>query len=65
MSDNNNPRYDVNTKAKGTWNPIEHFAKGTQKETTIRDNATGKEYKGTDKTAEGSRDKAWKKVRED
>ncbi len=65
MSSNNDPRYDVKTKTKSNWNPVEQFIKGTQKETTIRDNATGKEHKGSGKTAEQSRDNAWKRVNEE
>jgi|GEM_PF-2357604 hypothetical protein len=64
MNTDNDPRFDVKTKTKGTWNPIVQFIDGPQKETTIRDNATGKEYKGSGKTPEQSRDNAWKKVEE-
>lgn len=65
MPDNNNPRYDVKTSSKSSWNPLVQFTEGTKKETTIRDNATGKEYKGTGKTSEQSRDNAWKKARQE
>jgi hypothetical protein len=60
MSSDNDSRFDVKTKSKSSWNPLVQFVNGTQKETTIRDNTTGKEHKGSGKTAEQSRDNAWK-----
>ena len=65
MSSDNDSRYDAKTKTKSSWNPLVQFVNGTQKETTIRDNKTGKEQKGSGKTAEQSRDNAWKKVRQE
>lgn len=65
MPSEKNPRYDVKTKSESSWNPLVQFVNGTKPETTIRDNKTGKEHKGSGKTAEQSRDNAWKKVRQE
>ncbi|MEG3876462.1 hypothetical protein QT972_03630 [Microcoleus sp. herbarium7] len=65
MPSEKNPRYDVKTKSESSWNPITQFVEGTKQVTTIRDNTTGKEHKGSGKTAEQSRDNTWKRVNEE
>lgn len=50
----NNERFDVNTKDVG-WFQSSYAA-------NIRDNKTGKEYKGYGSTPEKARDAAWRKT---
>ena len=60
MMNNETPRYDVKTNS--------HFnlLDGKVHETTVRDNSTGKEYKGTSsQSAEKSRDNAFDKAKKD
>ncbi|WP_293132547.1 hypothetical protein [Microcoleus sp. bin38.metabat.b11b12b14.051] len=56
-------RYDVSTD---TNNSVQSsFATEGSRETTIRDNNTGKDYRGTGSTDKESRDSAWDSVRRD
>lgn len=56
-------RYDVSTD---TNNSVQSsFATEGSRETTIRDNNTGKDYRGTGSTDKESRDSAWSEVRQD
>jgi len=56
-------RYDVSTDANNT------LASSTgwegSRETTIRDNQTGQDYRGTGNTDKESRDSAWDAARRD
>jgi len=63
MSNNNDtPRYDVKSKSYYEYGGLG----GKKHETTVRDNSTGKEYKGTSsQSAEKSRDNAFDKANKD
>lgn len=57
------PRYDVTTKTYTDRHPGNAFLGEPRVKTTVRDNNSGKEYIGDSKSAQGSRDAAFKKAR--
>lgn len=64
MSDpKDTPRYDVSTDSNYSF----ESSLGTEgsRETNIRDNSSGKDYRGTGSTDKESRDSAWDAVRRD